>query len=234
MWPPTPRIPESEPGLGDWCRPSLRILDVRASKSRFSGKTWRCTVRFVLGRQSNVKHGAGRPNPPDPGRGRDARPRHRGPLGYEHDYGIGPYVVYSRPPLAEFLAFCSICFRLAIWSSAGDDYVRDVVGRIVSPRIELAFTWGWSRCVQSLDRQSYDVDYIKDLKKVKRLGYDLRQVLIIDDTPRKVRRHYGNAVYIPPFTGNPEDRTLLRLADYLALLRDEPDVRVLEKRGWSR
>ena len=33
-----------------------------------------------------------------------------------------------------------------------------------------------------------------DLKKVKRLGYRLERVLIADDTPRKVHRHYGNAL----------------------------------------
>ena len=155
-----------------------------------------------------------------------------GPLGHDHDFTVGPYVVYRRPHLDEFLATCSVCFRLAVWSSASDVYVRDVIGRIITPGIGLAFAWGRSRCVRRFNPESYETDYLKDLKKVKRVGYDLRRVLIIDDTPRKVRRHYGNAVYVPPFTGNLEDRTLPRLAGYLASLRDEPDVRVLEKRGW--
>ena len=154
------------------------------------------------------------------------------PLGHEHDFAVGPYIVYCRPHLSEFLADCSNCFRLAIWSSASDDYVRDVVGQIVPSGIELAFAWGRSRCVRRLDPESYETDYLKDLKKVKRLGHDLRRVLIIDDTPRKIRRHYGNAVYVPPFTGSTGDRTLARLGSYLTTLRDEPDVRVLEKRGW--
>jgi RNA polymerase II subunit A small phosphatase-like protein len=155
-----------------------------------------------------------------------------GTLGHEHDFAVGPYVAYRRPHLAEFLVHCSTCFRLAVWSSASDDYVRDVVGQIVPPGVELAFVWGRSRCVRRLDPESYETDYLKDLKKVRRLGYDLRRVLIIDDTPRKIRRHYGNAIYVPPFTGNPEDRMLPRLAGYLASLKDKPDVRVLEKRGW--
>lgn len=154
------------------------------------------------------------------------------PLGHEHQFTVGPYAVYRRPHLAEFLAACSTCYRLAIWSSASDDYVRDVVRRIIPPDVELAFTWGRSRCVRRLDPDSYEVDYLKDLKKVKRLGHDLRRVLIIDDTPAKVRRHFGNAVYVPPFTGNLDDRTLPRLKIYLESLRDEPDVRLLEKRCW--
>jgi TFIIF-interacting CTD phosphatase-like protein len=87
--------------------------------------------------------------------------------------------------------------------------------------------------VRRYDHEAFEEEFLKDLKKVKRSGYRLERVLIADDTPRKVRRHYGNAVYVPPFTGDPEDDLLPRLAMYLTTLRDEPDVRVLEKRGWA-
>jgi len=156
------------------------------------------------------------------------------PLGREHDFLVGPYAVSLRPHLAEFLASCSACFRLAVWSSASDDYVRDVVGRIIPPGLELAFAWGRSRCVRRFDPETFEDCHVKDLKKVKRLGFDLNRVLIADDTPSKVQRHYGNAGYVPPFFGDPEDRSLPRLASYLATLQHEPDVRFLEKRGWSR
>lgn len=137
---------------------------------------------------------------------------------------VGPYAVYRRPHLAEFLAACSACFRLAVWSTASDDYVRAVVGRMVPQGIDLAFAWGRSRCVRRFDPESFEEYHLKDLKKVKRLGYRLERVLIADDTPRKVRRHYGNAVYVPPFLGDPEDGTLPRLARYLMSLRDVANV----------
>jgi RNA polymerase II subunit A small phosphatase-like protein len=155
-------------------------------------------------------------------------------LGRPHDFVVGPYAVCRRPHLAEFLAACSACFHLAVWSTASDDYVRAVVGRIVPPGIDLAFAWGRSRCVRRLDPESFEEYHLKDLKKVKRVGYRLERVLIADDTPRKVRRHYGNSVYVPPFLGDPEDGTLPRLARYLMSLRDVANVRTLEKRGWSR
>lgn len=116
------------------------------------------------------------------------------PLGHGHDFRVGPYMVYRRPHLAEFLRTCSADFRLAVWSSAGDDYVREVVGRITPPGIELAFAWGRSRCVARYDPEMLEQYEAKNLKKVRRLGYRLGRVLIADDTPRKVRRHFGNAV----------------------------------------
>lgn len=54
----------------------------------------------------------------------------------------------------------------------------------------------------------------------------------MDDTPSKVARQYGNAVYVAPFFGDPGDDLLPRLDAYLGTLRDVPDVRRLEKRGW--
>ena len=155
------------------------------------------------------------------------------PLGRAHDFVVGPYFVYRRPHLAEFLYSCSACFRLAVWSTATDEYVRPVVERIMPPGIEPEFAWGRSRCVRGYDHEAFEEEFIKDLKKVKRAGYRLERVLIADDTPRKVRRHYGNAVYVPPFLGDPEDGTLPRLAGYLMSLRDVANVRTLEKRGWS-
>jgi TFIIF-interacting CTD phosphatase-like protein len=156
------------------------------------------------------------------------------PLRRGADFTVGPYAVYRRPHLDEFLAACSAYFRLAIWSTASDDYVRAVVGRIKPPGVETVFAWGRSRCVRRFDPESFEDDFLKDLKKVRRLGYRLERVLIADDTPGKVRRHYGNAVYVPPFCGDPGDETLPRLARYLISLRDVGDVRTLEKRGWSR
>lgn len=155
------------------------------------------------------------------------------PLGRAHDFTVGPYFVYRRPHLAGFLSSCATCFQLAVWSTASDLYVREVVRQIMPSEVEPAFVWGRSRCVRSYNQEEFEEEFFKDLKKVKRTGYHLERVLIADDTPRKVRRHYGNAVYVPPFLGDAEDDALPRLARYLISLRDVANVRSVEKRGWS-
>jgi len=155
------------------------------------------------------------------------------PLHRELDFLVCPFAVYLRPYLAEFLTSCSASFRLAIWSTATDEYVRPIVERIMPTGIEPAFVWGRSRCVRRYDHERFEEYHVKDLKKVKRLGYRLERVLIADDTPRKVHRHYGNAIYIPPFFGDPTDEVLPRLARFLVSLSDVPNVRTLEKRGWA-
>ncbi len=80
--------------------------------------------------------------------------------------------------------------------------------------------------------ETQETIYVKDLKKVKRLGYLLERVLFIDDTPDKMARNYGNAIYVSPFEGDDKDNELEVLLKYLLAIQFEPDYRNVEKRGW--
>ncbi|PHN04310.1 HAD family hydrolase [Flavilitoribacter nigricans] len=161
------------------------------------------------------------------------------------DFTIAHYQVYKRPYLDAFLQQIREHFLIAIWSSASDDYVEAITGEILPANIEPEFIWGRSRGTFSrrprIDEYGYYVDLYsghyrltKPLKKVKRLGYDLRRILIVDDSPHKVEQNYGNAVYPTAYTGQPGDKELKFLAPYLLSLKDEPEVRRIEKRGWRR
>jgi len=57
-------------------------------------------------------------------------------------------------------------------------------------------------------------------------------VLVVDDSPEKHTRNYGNLVRVSPFLGDADDDELPRLAAYLSSIRAESDVRTLEKRSW--
>ncbi len=154
------------------------------------------------------------------------------PLDRAADFRCGPYFVYHRPHVREFLTECAELFQLAVWSSSGADYLNLVLAQTVPSRVHLAFVCIRSRCVQRYDADRHERYFVKDLKKVKRLGFDLAQVLIVDDTPKKVERNYGNAIYVKPFVGDTSDCELQRLASYLRRLATVEDVRLIEKRGW--
>ena len=67
---------------------------------------------------------------------------------------------------------------------------------------------------------------------VKRLGYRLERVLMIDDTSRKLERHYGNHLRLRPFLGQDDDTELRDVLPFLNILRKAPNLRVIEKRNW--
>lgn len=161
----------------------------------------------------------------------------------EYACKVAHYYVYKRPYLDEFIRVCAENFKIGIWSSASDDYVREIVKQILPQDIELAFIWGRSRCTPvflpqtdtfgyyNLDVSSH-LEYTKPFKKIRRKGFDLKKVLIVEDTPAKVRNSYGNAIYIQEYKGEAEDIELYYLARYLLTLKEVANVRIIEKRGW--
>ncbi len=165
-------------------------------------------------------------------------------LAREADFRVFDYHVYRRPHLEPFLRRCAEDFRLAVWSSASDDYVAEVVKRIFPPELTLEFVWGRSRCTLALDSArvqeegfmdpSSHFSYAKKLHKLKRRGYRLERMLIVDDTPRKCIHNYGNAIYVHEYEGQEDDDELIHLGRYLSTLKDAVNVRTLEKRNWRR
>jgi len=153
------------------------------------------------------------------------------------------YFIYSRPYLREFLDSISQYYKLALWSSASDDYVEKVVENTILKEYYFEFTWGRSKATF---RRNYEMDelrtygntqdhyhYVKSLKKVKKLGFPIERVLIVDDSPHKSKLNYGNAIYPSAFEGKQDDIELQLLSKYLEKIKDNSNFRTLEKRGWK-
>lgn len=165
------------------------------------------------------------------------------PLERPADFKVFDYHVYKRPYLEAFLKNVTTHFQLAVWSSASDDYVEEVVNSIFVNKEDLVFVWGRSRCTYTRNYQIddygyYQVDngshyhYTKRLQKLKRKDFDLKRMLIVDDTPHKCRHNYGNAIYPKAYEGAIVDEELLHLASYLLSLEKLDNVRRVEKRNW--
>ena len=140
------------------------------------------------------------------------------------------YVGYRRPYLDEFFERLADHYRFAIWSSAGDKYVAEVVAAAM-PAVAFEFVWGNTHGTLRRDFTLDEHYYAKDLHKLKKRER-LERVLIVDDDPRKVAKAYGNAIYIREFEGDPTDTELRHLANYLASIATHSNFRQLEKRGW--
>lgn len=156
------------------------------------------------------------------------------PLDRTADCIVGPYCVYFRPHLHAFLTDVAPLFQLAVWSSGSPDYVAVTASRIMPNGVEPALVWGRDRCTRRYDHERQEEYWVKDLKKVKRLGFDLDRVLIVEDTPQKVERNYGNAIYVASYFGEADDEELLGLTAYLKSIHADDNVRRVEKRGWKR
>lgn len=165
-------------------------------------------------------------------------------LAIEEDCRVFDYYIYERPHLDRFLTQVGKDYHLAIWSSASDDYVDEVVKQTVISNFPFKFVWGRSRATYRRNREQDEMrtygshsshyHYVKSLKKVKKLGYEIERILIVDDSPHKSKLNYGNAIYPNSYEGNQDDNELILLSTYLASIKDSPNFRRIEKRNWRK
>ncbi len=154
-------------------------------------------------------------------------------FGRSPDFTTSDYVVYKRPHLDEFLSRMWKLYDLAVWSAAGTLYVNRVVECVFNDKYrQPVFVFSGIRTTRRFDHDRHEAYFIKDLKKVRKRGFDLRRVLIADDLELNAQRNYGNAIYVKEFNGEPDDNELLLLAEYLEKLADKPNFRTVEKRYW--
>lgn len=147
-------------------------------------------------------------------------------------FRVHPYHVTKRPHLDEFLDTVLRWFQCAVWTSAGTSYATAVVSEVFRDPSELAFVWDATRCTHRYSRETNEHYWVKDLRKVARKGFPLTRVLMIDDSPEKLERQYGNHLRLRPFEGDVDDRELRDVLPFLDWIRTQDNFRKIEKRNW--
>ena len=125
------------------------------------------------------------------------------PLAREADFCVGRYYVYERPHVRPFLSACADGFTLAVWTSATAAFAEAALAHLTPPDLSYAFVWARERCTLRRDLDTHEAVWVKDLKKAKRRGYQLERTLMVDDTPAKLQRQYGNLIRVDPFPRRP-------------------------------
>jgi RNA polymerase II subunit A small phosphatase-like protein len=143
------------------------------------------------------------------------------------------YYTKKRPYLDEFLKFAFENFNVAIWTAAGAEYAEEILKGIGLDKSKLKFFYTQENCTIKLSYDYSDYYGVKNLNKLKKKGYDLNRVLIVDDKSETAVNNYSNLIQVKPFTDDLDDSELLKLISYLETIKDEPNYRRIEKRGWS-
>ncbi len=151
----------------------------------------------------------------------------------EEHFIVGPYVVFKRPRLEHFLNFCNQHFEIGIWTSSTQNYADEIVKEIMPKDIEISFLWARDRCIADRNLNTDEIEWVKDLRKLKKKGYNLDNIVVVDDSPEKLKRNYGNLIRINPFFGDTTDDELEKLESFLFMIKDMGNVRVFEKRKWK-
>lgn len=100
--------------------------------------------------------------------------------------------------------------------------------------IKLEFVWSSEHCTRRFDDLEFKEYYIKNFRKLRRVGYALSQVIMIDDSPEKHSRNFGNFITVREFLGDNDDNELELLMKYLLEIKNCTDIRTIEKRNWKK
>ena len=143
-------------------------------------------------------------------------------LPYAHAFQVGPYYVYVRPFTTELIKFSASHFDVAVWSSSSERYVEAVTAELFGTSFPVVFSWSVSKCVQKVDPRSNGYVYIKDLRKTLKHGYAADEIIMIDDSPEKLKRQPARHLCLPAFTGYPSDKQLLSVIERIKTMENIP------------
>ena len=150
----------------------------------------------------------------------------------EPDFSVGQYFVYKRPFLESFLEFCFENFDVAVWTTATESYAEEILPGILKDNQKLKFIWTRGRCTLFFDEEEREHYFVKRMSKLRRRGYKLESVIVVDDSPNVWKCSYGNLVRVKRFEGDENDDELRLLPIYLKKLLDVSNIRKIEKRNW--
>lgn len=150
----------------------------------------------------------------------------------EPDFRAGPYSVYRRPYLEEFLAYCFANFEVGVWTTSTEAYAEAISQEIIVPEHRLSFLWSRDRCTWIFDEDLYERIQIKKLEKLRRRGYRPESIIVVDDSAAVWKQSYGNLITVNRYEGRLDDDDLKVLPHYLEMIKSSANVRAIDKRSW--
>ena len=127
-----------------------------------------------------------------------------------------------RPHWEEALSKIKKKYHIVAFTASHESYADSVLNRIDPNKKYFEYRLYRAHCVLCVMNEMKF--YIKDLKIVEDC-YDLKDVVIIDNSVLSFAYHLDNGIPISPFYDSKTDTELLDIADFLEKYADENDIR---------
>ncbi|KAJ8270119.1 hypothetical protein GJAV_G00110580 [Gymnothorax javanicus] len=135
-----------------------------------------------------------------------------------HKYKVS---VIMRPHVQQFLQRMSKIFEMFVYTSAKRDYAEQILD-ILDPQKKI-----FRHRLYQEDCFCILGHYVKDLGLLQR---DLAKTVVLDNAPHTFPYHVMNMIPIPSWTGEKDDKELIKLIPYLEKLSEAEDFRRMLKR----
>jgi RNA polymerase II subunit A small phosphatase-like protein len=146
------------------------------------------------------------------------------------DYKAERTWVYKRPYVDEFLHYCHEFFQIAVWTSARASFAEEIFSQVF-PYLSLQFIHSQQHCLTIVDEHNQETS-IKPINTLNQLGFDLKRVLVIDDSPEKHCLNPDNLIPVRPYRAEEDDDELHLLKKYLHHIKEQENFLALHKYHW--
>eukprot|EP00924_Labyrinthula_sp_SR-Ha-C_P005353 snap_masked-scaffold_1-processed-gene-29.11-mRNA-1 protein AED:0.37 eAED:0.37 QI:0/-1/0/1/-1/1/1/0/373 len=131
------------------------------------------------------------------------------------DNRIYDVYVMVRPGVADFLAELSQYYELVLFTASVEEYAIGIT-KMLEQGSRLDYQLYRRHCT------FYDGSFVKDLSRLNR---DLKDCIIVDNSPLSYQFHPENAIGVSSFIDNKKDRELIYCKEFLLSIKDAEDVR---------
>lgn len=156
------------------------------------------------------------------------------------DFHAEDYCVYIRPGVRETLQYLTENpqhYTLVVWTVSNKTYAEHILRSLgVYEKISLLLTKDDCRVTNAPWREDRPTPYVrlKDISKIRRkLRCSRARIVAVDDRCDVYQKSYSNLLQVPAFQG--QELAGFSFSDVLPALeylREQPNVRNVEKRCW--
>ena len=123
----------------------------------------------------------------------------------------GRALCHMRPGIISFLTGIKPYYEIISYTKLSRDYSNLIIQQIENNRKLFDYNLYREHCVLVGKK------FVKD---ISRIGRDMKKIIMVDDIPENLEKHYENGILILPYNGveeNDEDRVLFELKKLLIL-----------------
>ena len=137
-----------------------------------------------------------------------------------------------RPHWEEALTKIKTKYHIVAFTASHESYADSVLNYLDPNKKYFEYRLYRCHCVYCDMKKDEIKFYIKDLKILED-NYDLKDIVIIDNSVLSFAYHLDNGIPISPFYDSKSDEELLEIADLLVKYADENDIRDILKEAYK-
>jgi len=124
---------------------------------------------------------------------------------------------HIRPHVMKLLKTLKFFYEIVVFTAGKESYAKPIIEYLDPKKCCIAYLLHRKQCVMNKNW------VVKDLRVIGKR--ELKNMIIIDNSVISFAENLDNGIYVPTFEGDPNDRELLPIIDFLKEIHDVDDVR---------